>query len=124
MDAKGEARVALPDYFKALTKEKEASIHLTPVGRPFLTGAEWNSDYAGMIIYGDPDREVFWEVLADRDDPVIHQLGKPVEEDKGGTGSLCEKGKLLYPEAYGYPASMGRDYKAKQEALAGQAGQR
>nr|NQU91755.1 hypothetical protein [Bacteroidota bacterium] len=114
LDENGEAVVELPDYFKALTKEDEASIHLTPVGRPFLTGAEWNSDYSAIIIYGDPDKAVFWEVLADRDDPVIHELGRPVEEEKGGKNTLCEKGKLLYPKAFGYPESMGRDYEIKQ----------
>ena len=115
LNANGEAIVEMPDYFKALTKEEEASIHLTPVGRPFLTGAEWNNDFSGIIIYGDPNRNVFWEVLADRDDPVIHELGRPVEVEKGGENTLCEKGKLLYPEAYGYPESMGRDYEMKQE---------
>ena len=110
LDEKGEAMVELSDYFKALTKEDEASIHLTPVGRPFLTGAEWNSDFSAIIIYGETNRAVFWEVLADRDDPVIHELGRPVEEEKGGKNTLCEKGKLLYPEAYGYPESAGRDY--------------
>ena len=101
----------MPDYFKVLTKEDEASIHLTPVGRPFLTGAEWNSDFSALVIYGDANREVYWEVLADRDDPVIHELARPVEEEKGGAGKLCEKGKLLYPKAYGYPESAGMDYE-------------
>ncbi|MCF8403896.1 MAG: hypothetical protein K9H58_08125 [Bacteroidales bacterium] len=110
----GETTVDMPEYFKALTKEDEASIHLTCIGKPFLTGAEWTRDFSGIIIYGEPNREVFWEVLADRDDPVIHELGRPVEEEKGGEKSLCEKGKLLYPEAYGYPESMGRDYEIKQ----------
>ncbi|MCD4697883.1 MAG: hypothetical protein K8S16_16785, partial [Bacteroidales bacterium] len=114
LNAKGEAIVEMPNYFKALTKEDEASIHLTPVGRPFLTGAEWNNDFTAIIIYGENNRAVFWEVLADRDDPVIHELGRPVEEEKGGKNTLCEKGKLLYPEAYGYPESMGRDYEMKQ----------
>jgi hypothetical protein len=114
LNSEGEAVVEMPDYFQVLTKEDEAFIHLTPVGRPFLTGAEWNSDFSAIIIYGNKNREVFWEVMADRDDPVIHELGRPVEEDKGGTNTLCEKGKLLYPKAYGYPESMGRDYEIKQ----------
>ncbi|MCB2219861.1 MAG: hypothetical protein KQI35_05640 [Bacteroidetes bacterium] len=111
LNSNGEAVVEMPEYFQALTKEDEASIHLTSVGRPFLTGAEWNSDYSAIIIYGDNNREVFWEVLADRDDPVIHELGQPVEEEKGGDNKFCEKGKLLYPKAYGYPESYGRDYE-------------
>jgi len=116
LNSDGEAFVKMPEYFQALTKEDEASIHLTPVGRPFLTGAEWNSDFTEIIIYGENNREVFWEVLADRDDPVIHELGRPVEEIKGGENSLCEQGKLLYPAAYGYPATMGRDYEIKKKS--------
>ncbi len=117
LDSEGKTTVTMPDYFKALTKEEEASIHITPVGLPFLTGAEWNRDFSSIILYGEPDRGVYWEVLAERDDPVIHELGRPVEEEKGGEGTLCEKGKLLYPKAYGYPASMGRDYKMNSEAF-------
>ena len=112
LDANGEGVVELPDYFRALTKEDEASIHLTPVGRPFLTGAEWNPGFQSLTVYGDANREVFWEVLADRDDPVIHQLGKPVEEWKGPNHRLCDRGELLYPTAYGYPESARRDLEA------------
>lgn len=111
LNSSGETIVEMPEYFKSLTKEEEASIHLTSVGRPFPLGAEWIKDFSAIIIYGENNREVFWEVLADRDDPVIHELGRPVEEEKGGENSLCEKGKLLYPKAYGYPETMGRDYE-------------
>ena len=54
-------------------------------------------------------------VMADRDDPVIHQLHRPVEEDKGPDNKLCDRGQLLYPTAYGYPESMGKDYQDKEE---------
>jgi len=113
-DSKGQVVVQMPGYFVALTKEDQARINLTPVGRPFLTGAEWNPGYASFTIYGDPDREVFYTVYADRDDPVMRQLARPVEQEKGN--GHFEKGKLLYPEAYGYPASMGVDYENEQNA--------
>ena len=109
--AVGEVAVQMPDYFSALTKEEEASIHLTPVGKPFLTGADWNSGFQGFTIYGESHRAVFWEVLADRADPVIRRLARPVEEEKSPNNKYCDRGKLLYPEAYGYPKSMGRDYE-------------
>jgi hypothetical protein len=73
-----------------------------------LTGCEWSEDFSTLIIYGEPDRDVYYTVMADRDDPVIHQLYKPVEEEKGN-GNFT-KGKLLYPKAYGYPEEMGEDY--------------
>lgn len=111
LNNEGEVVVQLPDYFKALTKEKDASIHITPVGKPFLTGAEWNKDFSAIILYGESNRQVFWEVLSDRDDPVIHELGMPVEEEKGPDNKLCDKGQLLYPKAYGYPESMSNEYQ-------------
>jgi hypothetical protein len=110
LDGRGEAVVEMPDYFAALTKEDEASIHLTCVGRPFMTGAEWDPGFESLTVYGDANREVYWEVLADRDDPVIHQLAKPVEEMKGPGNKICDRGQLLYPTAYGYPETMGKDY--------------
>jgi hypothetical protein len=115
LDAHGEATVQMPDYFTALTNEDEASIHLTPVGKPFLTGADWNLGSKGFTIYGESNRAVFWEVLAERDDPVIRRLARPVEEEKGQDNKFCDRGKLLYPEAYDYPTSRGRDYEEQEK---------
>jgi hypothetical protein len=111
LDPQGEAVVQLPDYFQALTREDEATVTLTSIGRPFLTGYQWQSDQASFTVYGQPDREVSWVVYADRDDPVIQQLSKPVEEEKGPKSKICARGRLLYPQAYGYPESMGRDHE-------------
>jgi hypothetical protein len=114
LDESGEGTVDMPEYFSAVADEEEASIHLTSVGRPFLTGAEWRPDFAGFTVYGDPGREVFWEVLAERDDPVIRRIARPVEEEKGPDNKVCEKGRLLQPVAFGYPETMGRDYELIQ----------
>ena len=114
LDENGTATVRMPDYFKSLTKEDEASINLTPVGKPFLVGAEWNEDFSAFTIYGEPNRDVWWTVYADRDDPVIHQLGKPVVQHKGKDIWIPD-GKLLYPRAYGFPDSMGMDYHPEEE---------
>ncbi|MBN1826710.1 MAG: hypothetical protein JW958_10615 [Candidatus Eisenbacteria bacterium] len=114
LNGAGEGIVEMPDYFEALTKEDEASIHLTSVGRPFPSGAEWNSGFTSFTVYGDPNRELFWEVLADRDDPVIKQFARPVEEMKTTDDKTCPRGRLLYPEAYGYPESKGRDYEERR----------
>jgi len=111
LDETGESRVDMPDYFVALTREDDASIHLTPVSTPTLVAAEWSDGFNSFIVRGTPDLEVFWEVLADRDDPVIHQLGRPVEEAKGPDNKHCGTGELIYPEAYGYPESRGRNYE-------------
>ena len=111
LNSNGETIVELPDYFEALTKENEATVVLTSIGKPFLSGYEWESDFNSFKIYGEPGRDVSWVVYADRDDPVINELGRPVEEEKGPDNKLCDKGKLLYPKAYGYPETMGRNYE-------------
>ncbi len=116
LDANGEATVKMPDYFAALTKEDEATVNLTPIGKPFLVGYEWNSDYTAFKVYGEPNREVSYIVLADRDDPVIKKLRKPVVQDKSES-KLCKPGQLLYPEAYGYPKEMGVDYQRRYKRM-------
>ena len=67
-----------------------------------------------MTIYGDAGREVLWAVFKDRDDPVIKHLARPVEEEKGPDNKYCDRGKLLFPEAYVYPETMGRDYREEK----------
>jgi hypothetical protein len=106
LDNDGKAVVRLPKYFRALADESRASIHLTAVGKPFLSGADWNGDHESFEVVGDPNREVFWEVLADRDDPTVRRKRDSIEEYKTSTSEPCPKGKLLYPKAYGYPESM------------------
>ncbi len=116
LDDQGEAVVVMPDYFKALTDEHKATVTVTPVGKPFMAGHEWDPEGGAFTAYGDPGREVTWIVCADRDDPVIHQLGRPVEEEKGPDNGYCDRGKLIYPAAYGYPKAMGWDYEFQQQA--------
>jgi hypothetical protein len=100
LDATGKGSVKMPSYFAALTKEEDATVSLTAIGsKPFLTGYEWNRNFTAFIVYGEPGREVSYLVLADRDDPVVHQLRRPVEEKKGA--GYFQKGELLNPEAYG-----------------------
>jgi hypothetical protein len=116
LDDRGTAVITMPDYFIALTKENEATVTLTPIGeRPFLVSYQWQGDYSAFRIFGEKQREVSYTVLADRDDPVIHQLYKPVVEEKGN-GNF-EKGKLLYPRAYGYGEEKGIDYENSKSDL-------
>jgi len=114
LDASGEALIALPEYFVALTKEDEATITLTAIGRPFLTGYEWEGGFAAFRAYGEPDREVSWVVYADRDDPAMDQYRDLVEEEKG-PGVGCPKGTLLNPIAYGYPEERGVGYEERRQ---------
>jgi len=107
LDSDGRATVEMPNYFAALTKEDEATIQLTPIGARFIAAYEWNNDFTAFTILGDAGQSVSYTVYADRDDPVMHQLYRPVEEEKG-KGNF-EKGLLIYPEAYGYPPEKGFD---------------
>lgn len=106
LDTQGQAVVKMPDYFAALTKENEATVTITPIGKPFNVGYDWNSNLTEFVVYGEPNRSVSYIVLADRDDPAMRMLYRPVVEDKKGP----EKGRLLNPEAYGYPKEMGIDF--------------
>ena len=115
LDSNGEALVKLPDYFKALTQETEATVTVTPVGKPFIVGYDIEPNNSSFRIYGKADRTVSWVVYADRDDPVIRQQARPVEEEKGPDNKYCDKGKLLNPTAYGYPESMGRDFEVLEK---------
>ncbi|MBN2465526.1 hypothetical protein JXD38_07885 [candidate division WOR-3 bacterium] len=109
LDANGRGTVDMPSYFAALTKEEEATAVLTPIGRPFVTGYEWNSSFDMLTVYGDAGREVSYLVMADRDDPAMRALRRPVEEKKGPNG--FKRGRLMQPEAYGYPETMGYRYE-------------
>ena len=120
LNSRGEALVIMPDYFMALTMENEATVQLTPIGKPqserkYEFSYEWSDSFNQFTIFGEPGRMVSWMVLADRDDPVIHEFARPVEEEKSDENKLCKKGKLIYPKAYGYPETSGRDYEMTQK---------
>jgi hypothetical protein len=115
LNGRGEVVVTMPEYFGALADEDQATVTLTAVGKPFVTGYDWNTDGKSFTAYGDPGREVSWVVYADRDDPVVRQLARPVEEEKGPDNKFCGRGKLLRPTAYGYPETMGVGYEERMD---------
>lgn len=105
LDGAGQGAVTMPSYFAALTKEDEATVTVSPIGRKaFLTSYEWNAKFDGFTVFGEPNAQVSYIVLATRDDPSIRVLRQPVEEDKQGD----EKGKLLLPDAYPDPKAPKR----------------
>ncbi len=100
LESSGKVEVQMPTYFKDLADENDVTVTLTPIGQtPFLASYVWDSDRAVVEIYGDPNRDVSYQVSAERDDPVKRLLEQPVEELKG-PGATCGKGKYLLPEAY------------------------
>ncbi|MBU0717201.1 MAG: hypothetical protein KJ749_03050 [Planctomycetes bacterium] len=83
------------------SRADEATVPLTSIGRPFLTGYELLGDGGRFVAYGDANREVSWVVYPERDDPTTRQLTGPVEKDKGPDNKLCDRGQMLSPAAYG-----------------------
>jgi hypothetical protein len=65
----GEARIALPDYFEALTRSQGRTIQLTAKGRiPYVLSYEDIEDGV-LSVYGtQPDGQFSWEVRAVRAD--------------------------------------------------------
>lgn len=65
LDETGTGEIVLPEYFEALNKPEGRGVQLTPVGRPFPVGAEEVVN-GRVTVYGDPGREMFWTVSAER----------------------------------------------------------
>lgn len=114
LNQSGKAAVKMPSYFAALTKEDEATVLLTPIGKSSSQlSYTWNDKFTEFTVTGTPNGDVAYLVLANRDDPVMHQHACPVEEEKGGRN--FEKGKLLCPEAFGHPKEMGIDFEENEK---------
>jgi hypothetical protein len=112
LDDAGRAIVTLPDYFAALTDEAAATVQLTAAGEePTAVSYRWNDEHVAFTVHGQAGAEVSWLVLAARDDPVVHQIARPVEEEKGG--DHLAPGQMLNPEAYGQPVERGVGFVAQ-----------
>lgn len=64
-DSNGESVVELPDYFEPLAKPANRTVTVTPIGKPYLVGADRITD-GTFTVYGEPDREFTWLVKAER----------------------------------------------------------
>jgi hypothetical protein len=104
LDASGEATVELPTYFEALNKDFR--YQLTCVGGfAQVYVAEEISGNRFRIAGGKPGLKVSWQVTGIRKDPYAEKNRVQVEVEKTGD----ERGKYLYPSAYGAPESMGTE---------------
>lgn len=61
----GVGVVDLPEYFEALNKPRNRTVQVTPIGSPFPVGVDAVAD-GKVTIYGEPGRDVFWLVKAER----------------------------------------------------------
>ncbi len=102
LDGNGEAEVMLPEYFEALNKDFR--YQLTCVGG--FAQVYVSKEVVGnrfTIAGGRPNLKVSWQVTGIRKDPYAEKNRVQVEVEKSGE----ERGKYLYPTAYGAPESMG-----------------
>jgi hypothetical protein len=110
LDAKGEAWVALPDWFEALNQNFH--YQLTPIGAPGpnLYIAQEIQDNHFQIAGGAPGTQVSWQVTGIRNDPWAEAHRIPVEQAK----PLEEQGTYLHPVEQGLPETLGLDYGQDQ----------
>ncbi|MBL7775682.1 MAG: hypothetical protein JNK89_06740 [Saprospiraceae bacterium] len=100
-DAQGFATVELPAYFEALNKDYR--YQLTVIGA-FAQAivAKKIQDNRFVIQTSQPGVEVSWQVTGIRHDPLARS--NPIVPEMEKTPD--EKGRYLYPEAYGQPADL------------------
>jgi hypothetical protein len=107
LDGSGEAWVELPQWFEALNRDFR--YQLTPLGAPGpnLHVSQEITGNRFLIAGGEPGMKVSWQVTGIRHDPYVEATRIPVEEEK----SPVERGKYLYPEAYGVPDNLGINFE-------------
>ena len=110
LDANGQAEITLPDWFGALNKDFR--YQLTCIGgyAPVYILKEVSNNMFS-IGGGTPGLKISWQLTGIRKDPYAEKNRVKVEEDKPEN----ERGKYLYPEAYGLPKNMGVDYNKLQQ---------
>jgi hypothetical protein len=115
LDANGQAEVTLPDWFGALNKDFRYQLTCIGGHAPVYISKEVvnnslvvNNSFS--IAGGSPGLKVSWQLTGIRKDAYAEKNRVKVEENKPDN----ERGKYLYPEAYGLPKSMGVDFNLAQ----------
>jgi len=104
LDERGEAEVALPEWFEALNRDFR--YQLTCIGGAALVYiAEEISGNRFRIAGGTRGLKVSWQVTGIRRDAWAQAHRIPVEEDKPAE----DRGRYLHPELYGKPATESVD---------------
>ena len=99
LDASGEAKIELPDWFEALNRD--FCYQLTAIGKPSpgLYIAEEISGNQFRIAGGTPGAKVSWQVTGARQDAYAKAHPLVVEQEK----EARVKGFYIHPELYGAP---------------------
>lgn len=101
-NANGEAIVSLPSYFQAENKDFKYQLTVIGVFAQAIVAQEVK-DNKFVIKTNQPNVKVSWQVAGVRQDAYALANPMVVEKDK----AAADKGKYLYPAAYGLPASSG-----------------
>jgi hypothetical protein len=105
-DARGVATVILPAYVEALNHDFR--YQLTVIGQfaqAIVATKIQNNQFT--IRTSRPHVEVSWQVTGTRQDPWANAHRVQVEVPK----PQAEQGTYLFPQGYGQPESLGRDYQ-------------
>jgi hypothetical protein len=107
LDGRGEALIALPDWFQSLNEDFR--YQLTTIGgyAPVYI-AEEVANNQFKIAGGRPGIKVSWQVTGIRHDAFANANRIPVEVEK----APADRGRYLYPEVIGQPASARIGYEA------------
>jgi hypothetical protein len=114
-DARGEATVALPDYFEAVNRDYR--YQLTVIGQFAQAIVSRKIENNRFTIRTDkPNVEVSWQVTGIRRDPYAERNRIQTEVEK----SEREKGQYLHPTVWGQPESKGIGYRESQNIPPGE----
>lgn len=104
----GSAVVELPDYFESLNVDFRYQLTCVGGWSPVYVSREIAGN-SFAIAGGKPGLKVSWQVTGVRNDPYAraHRVRPEVDKPAG------QRGRYLYPSAYGLPDSMGIDAKRK-----------
>jgi hypothetical protein len=99
--AHGFATVTMPDWFQALNRDYR--YQLTVLGRSFAKAIVWRELHDGTFVIrtDEPRTKVSWMVTGIRDDAYARAHRIDVVSEKRG----ADRGRYLYPQGFGKPAS-------------------
>ena len=103
LDEEGKATAELPEWFEVLNKEFRYQMTTIGAPAPNLYIAEEAKDNHFKIAGGSAGIKVSWQVTGIRQDPYAEANRIEVEVDKSDE----DKGKYLYPTAYGKSINTG-----------------
>ena len=107
-NAKGYARVQLPDYFQAINKDWDYQLTVVDSSDDFVLAkvAREIENNSFEIRTSQPNVTVCWRVEAERNDDYVQS--RQISDVIAKEGP--EKGKYQHPELHGAPPEMGIDY--------------